>query len=121
MKTLGSFFKVKLFLLVHKGDANLSRLFSYDETALLFAVAHKTDSAAAAAIAGEKMIMLYNQELFGCNGVCTKHHKAPKWIQRLRGHILPTNKPAVLAASLPMAVSHLHVSCGHSPVGLLLP
>lgn len=88
-----------------------------------FVVIHWTDSAgaAAAAVAAvEKMIMVYNQELFWCNGVPTKHDKALKWIQSLRGHILPTNKPAGLAASLPMAISHLHVSCAHSPVGLLL-
>lgn len=68
----------------------------------------------------EKMIMVYNQELFWCNGVPTKHGKALKCIQSPRGHILPTNKLADLADSLPMAVSHLHVSFAHSSVGLLL-
>lgn len=95
--------------------------YSVSETEVVsfwFAVSHCTDSAVATAV--EKMIMVYNQELFWCNGVPTKHDKALKWIQSLRGHILLTNKPASLAASLPMAISHLHVSCAHSPVGLLL-
>lgn len=88
-----------------------------------FVVTYWTDSAAAAAAtaaAVEKMIMVYNQELFWCNGVPTKHDKALKWTRAWGGHILPTNKPAGLAAGLPMAISHLHVSCAHSPVGLLL-
>lgn len=72
------------------------------------------------AAAVEKMIMVYNQELFWCNGVPTKHGKALKCIQSLRGHILPTHKLVDLAESLPMAATHLHVSFAHSPVGLVL-
>lgn len=52
-----------------------------------FVVIQRTDSAAAAAAATEKMIMVCNQGLFWCNGVPTKHDKALKWIQSLRGNI----------------------------------
>lgn len=76
-----------------------------------------TDSAAAVV---EKMITVYNQELFWCNGMPTEPDKALKWIQSPRAHILPTNKPAELAARLPMVIAHLHVSCTHSPLGLVL-
>lgn len=112
------------FYMPHVYCANSQDCFFYclvRQTHFWFVVTHWTDSAVAAAAAVvEKMIMVYNQELFWCNGVPTKHDKALKWVQILRGCILPTNKPGGLAASLPMAISHLHVSCAHSPVGLLL-
>ena len=78
-----------------------------------FVVIHWTDSAAeaaaAAAAAVEKMIMVYNQELFWCNGVPTKHDKALKWIQSLRG-TYPTNKQASRPGSRPTN-DHLTSAC----------
>lgn len=77
-----------------------------------FVVTYWTDSAAAAAAtaaAVEKMIMVYNQELFWCNGVPTKHDKALKWIQSLRG-TYPTNKQASRPGSRPTN-GHLTSAC----------
>lgn len=54
---------------------------------LFFVVIQWTDSASPFAVT-EKMIMSYNQELCWCNGVPTKHDKALKWIQSIRGNIL---------------------------------